>query len=176
MADNGTFKNNFKSGYGLELDWRIVSQDTAANTSVIEAKLFWCSYGSAYFVNSDAKKPGYVKIDTGTKNFTEPSAGLNGNQRKLLETYTRTVTHSGDGSKSIVISGRFDCKITLSGDYVSYVIVSGTAVLDKISRGRVNIKVGTAWKSGQVWVKVGGTWKKATGVFNRVSGAWKRSI
>jgi hypothetical protein len=175
-VDQGTFENKFKTGYGLELDWRIVSQDIAANESVIEAKLYWCSYGSSYFVNSDAKKPGYVKIDTGTKNFTEPSAGLNGNQRKLLETYTRTVTHSGDGSKSIVISGRFDCKITLSDDYVSYVTVSGTAVLDKISRGRANIKVAGAWKSGQVWVKVGGTWKKATGVFNKVSGAWKRSI
>jgi hypothetical protein len=174
--DQGTFENKFQTGYGIELDWRIVSQSIANNTSTIEAKLFWCSYGSSYFVDSSVKKPGNITINGSVGGFTEPNAGLNGNQRKLLHTFTRVVTHNTDGTKSITISGRFDCQVTLSGNYKESVSVSGTAVLDKINRGRMNVKVGTVWKNGQVWVNVNGTWKKAIGVFVNSGGTWKRSI
>lgn len=41
--------------------------------------------------------------------------------------------------------------------------------------GVVRVKVGGAWKEGQVWVKTAGSWKEAEIVKTKVGGVWKES-
>ena len=43
------------------------------------------------------------------------------------------------------------------------------------SKGVMNVKVGSAWKEGQVYVKVNNTWKEAEAVYTKVGGSWKES-
>lgn len=135
MALSGTFKNNFKTGYGLELDWS-ATQNIANNQSTITAKLYWCSYGSSYTVSSSATKTAWLAIGNSGWQSTSSAglASLSGNQRKLIYTYSYTVTHASDGTCSASIAGEFDCEVTLGGTYYADVKVSGTAYLDTIPR------------------------------------------
>ena len=59
---------------------------------------------------------------------------------------------------------------TMSGGY--YTLSSKTPVENA---GVVNVKVGGAWKEGQVFVKVAGAWKEAETVNVKVGGTWKES-
>lgn len=177
MAMSGTIKNNFRTGYGIELDWRVLGQDAERLKSTMEFKLYWVSYGSNYRVNSTAPKTGAISATTyagsgGTKTFDEPNAGLNGNQRKLLETYTKEISHFEDGGLRVDMVGRFDCKVTLSGKYISSTSVSGVAIVDPIELGNISIKK-DGWKDGQVYVKAGG-WHQAKEVWVKKEGTWKR--
>lgn len=134
MALSGTFKNNFRTGYGIEVDWS-ATQSVTNNTSTITAKVYWCSYGSSYTVSSSATKSVSTTID-GTTGSTSGAglASLSGNQRKLIHTYSKTVTHNSDGTKSASIKATFSCEVTLGGTYYSSVSVSGTASLNTIPR------------------------------------------
>ena len=134
MALSGTFKNNFSNGYGLELDWS-ATQNVTNNTSTITGRLYWCSYSSHHTVYSSATKASSITID-GTWNGTSASgmASLSGNQRKLIHTFSKTVSHNSDGTRAVGVSGIFDCAVTLNGTYFASVTVGGTAYLNTIPR------------------------------------------
>lgn len=134
MALSGTLFTNVGAGWRLQLEWE-ATQNISANTSTITARLYWMSLGSQYTVNSSATKTGNIKIDGNTSSFSGAGlANLTGNQKKLLHTYTRTVTHNPDGTRTVPLQGNFSLNVSLSGVYYGTVTVSGNAVLDKIPR------------------------------------------
>ena len=134
MALSGTFYTNVGSGWRLQLEWS-ATQSVTNNTSTITARLYWMSLGSSYNVISSATKSGSVTINGASSSFSGAGlANLSGNQKKLIKTYTNTVTHNADGTKSVPISAYFDAKVTLSGVYYNRVSVSGTATLNTIPR------------------------------------------
>jgi hypothetical protein len=133
MALSGTFiGSTVGGGYRLEIDWS-ATQSIANNQSTVTAKVYWCSLGSSYTVSSTADKTGGTTIDGTTVTWSATDASLNGNQRRLVATTSKTVTHNTDGSKSVAISAYFNVAVDLGG-YVSSVSASGTAVLTPIPR------------------------------------------
>jgi Siphovirus protein of unknown function (DUF859) len=131
MATQGTLYKNVSSGYRLQLEWA-ASQDKANNRSTIEVKLYWMSLGSSYTISSGTKS-GRIEVGSNGADFSA-TASLNGNQKKLLSTYSRTVDHDSKGKLSIVLKGIFAANVTLSGTYYGTQTVSGTVTLDDIPR------------------------------------------
>ncbi|MGG1916056.1 DUF859 family phage minor structural protein [Priestia megaterium] len=134
MSLSGSFYKTIASGYRLQLEWS-ATQDVSANTSTITAKLYWMSLSSAYTINSSTTKSGTLTIDGSDHDFSGAGlASLSGNQKKLISTYSKTVTHSSTGEKSVTLSGTFSPNVTLSGSYVGTQTISQTVTLNTIPR------------------------------------------
>jgi hypothetical protein len=147
VALSGTYYTNVGSGWRLQLEWT-ATQDISANTSTITAKLYWMSLGSSYTVSSSATKDGSITVDGTSSTFSGAGlAALSGNQKKLLHTYTKTVTHNSDGTKSVSFSAYFDAEVTLSGTYYGRISVSGSATLDTIPRAST-LTSSPSWTAG----------------------------
>lgn len=147
MALSGTFFTNVGAGWRLQLEWE-ATQNISANTSTITARLYWMSLGSAFTVNSSTVKTGNIKIDGNTSSFSGAGlANLTGNQKKLLHTDVRTVTHNPDGTRTVPLQGNFNLNVTLSGTYYGTVTVSGNATLDKIPR-HSSLTSSPSWTAG----------------------------
>lgn len=131
MALSGSKTITVSTYWSLRLSWT-ATQNINNNTSTITASLYWISK-DGYPVNSSATKSGYIKIGGSSSSFTA-TAGLSKNQTKKLSSYTRTVSHSGDGKLSIDIEGMFDPDVNLNGSQVRDRTVSLTASLNTIPR------------------------------------------
>lgn len=178
MASSGTFTNNFATGYSLELDWHIKSQ--SGNSSTVVANLYLVSSGSGYTINSNYNSSGYIKMDGGTSSFSTDSHLGNG-QKRLLHSYTKTVQHNSDGTKTLGITGEFDINVTLNGRFYGSITVSGNAVLKKIdtgpssgdpSGGKVYVGTGSVWVYGQAYVGTGSVWVAAKQIYVGAGGQW----
>jgi hypothetical protein len=131
-----TFTNNFYGGgkgYNLCLDVTTNSQNVANNTSNVTVKVRLVSLGSSYTIKSSTNKEGSLTIN-GTKYTFAFTAGLSGNQNKLLFTDTFDVTHGSDGKKTLSVSATCYLGVTLSGTYHGNVTVSGSTALAAIPR------------------------------------------
>lgn len=131
MALSGTLYKNVGSGYRLSLEWS-ATQDKANNKSTITTNLYWMSLGSSYTISSGTKS-GRSEIGGVGEDF-DATASLSGNQKKLLKTYSRTVSHNSEGELTINLKGVFSPNVTLSGTYYGTQTVSGNVTLDDIPR------------------------------------------
>ena len=131
MALSGSFGSNFAGGYRIQIDWT-ATQNIPNNASTITARLYLVSLGSSYTISSSSSKTGSTSILGTTSNFTA-TAGLSGNQKKLLHTQTYSTDHNADGTKSASIGGTFNIDVNLGGQ-VSTVSTSQTVTLDAIPR------------------------------------------
>ncbi len=121
---SGSFYTDFgtNNGYRLRLDWS-ATQDIAANTSTITAKIYLISLGSSYYITSSVAKTLHITIAGQT--FTNTAyVSLSGNQTKLLATRIKNITHDSDGSKSFSISGDLAININFGSGYVGTVTLS----------------------------------------------------
>lgn len=147
MALSGTFYTNVGSHWRLQLEWT-ATQNIANNTSTITAKLYWMALDSYGAVSSSATKDGAITIDGTSSTFSGAGlAALSGNQKKLLHTFQKTVTHNADGTKSVSLSAYFDAEVTLGGTYYSRISVSGTATLNTIPRAS-SLMSSASWTAG----------------------------
>lgn len=119
MALSGSQTLAVSSHWFLDLEWT-ATQSIVNNTSTITAKLYWRADGYGA-VSSSSTKTCSITIDGGTASVKTASglASLSGGQKKLIHTFTKTVTHASDGTNSIVVSGYFDMDVTLGGVYCS---------------------------------------------------------
>jgi Siphovirus protein of unknown function (DUF859) len=131
MALSGVLTRNVGSGWQLRLEWS-ATQDKANNRSTITTNLYWVSLGSSYTISSGSKS-GYSEIG-GTSESFSATATLSGNQKKLINTYSRTVSHNSEGRLTINLKGSFSVNVTLSGTYYGTQTVSGNVTLDNIPR------------------------------------------
>jgi hypothetical protein len=146
MALSGTFiGSTVGGGYRLEIDWS-ATQNISANQSTVTAKVYWHSLGSSYTVNSSATKTGSTTIDGTATSWSTAGASLSGNQRKLVATTSKTVTHDSTGNKSVAISSTYNVAVDLGG-YVASVSASGTATLNQIPR-ETGLTSGQNWTAG----------------------------
>lgn len=146
MALSGTFYGaTVANGYRLEIDWT-ASQNISGNYSDVTARVYWHSLGSGYTVSSSATKSGSTTIDGNVHSFSTAGASLSGNERRLIDTYTVTVYHNADGSRSADISASYSPKVSLAV-YVDTVSASGTAYLDTIPRAST-ASSNVSWTAG----------------------------
>lgn len=133
LASSGTIENAFRTGYKVQISWKINSQDISNNTSNVTVKAQLVSTGSGSIINSSATKNGTLTINGTQYSFTF-TAGLTGNQTKTVYTKTVDIPHSSDGTKTLSMSASLGINVTLSGTYWGTVTVNGSGVLDAIPR------------------------------------------
>lgn len=119
---NGTTSN---SGIKSRIEWSAV-QDINANTSTITAKgiLYWTSNLSTWGTGTY-----YMSID-GVQGSNTVYAEISYNSNTVVITYTRTVSHNADGTKSLVL----DFSGGISGTTLTSIDCQGMITLDTIPR------------------------------------------
>lgn len=119
---NGTTSN---SGIKSRIEWSAV-QDINANTSTITAKgiLYWTSNLQTWGTGTY-----YMSID-GVRGSNTVYAEISYNSNTVVITYTRTVSHNADGTKSLTLN--FSGGI--SGTTLTSIDCQGTITLDTIPR------------------------------------------
>ena len=119
---NGTTSN---SGIKSRIEWSAV-QDINANTSTITAKgiLYWTSNLQTWGTGTY-----YMSID-GVQGSNTVYAEISYNSNTVVITYTRTVSHNADGTKSLVL----DFSGGISGTTLTSIDCQGTITLDTIPR------------------------------------------
>lgn len=145
MALSGTFNHDIGSWWRLRLTWS-ATQNIGANTSTITTKLYWeVRDGNGNVSASD--RSGNSKIDGVSESFTaSPSLSVGGS--RLINTYTRTVSHDADGTLSTSISGTFDLSgVYLSGTNYGSETVSGNITLNTIPR-ESSLSSSRSWTAG----------------------------
>lgn len=120
---NGTTNNQYIKS---KIEWSSV-KSTSTNSSVVTASLYYMrtnsgftTYGTGTFI---------VSID-GTKKPISKYIEIKYNEWTLALTTTKTITHSGDGTKSITIAGAG----SIPGTSFSSTSCSATVELDTIPR------------------------------------------
>ena len=132
-ASSGSFYDQFREGYRVQISWSVNSQNINNNTSNVTVKAQLVSTGSAYTISSSATKNGSLTIN-GTKYSFTFTAGLTGSQVKTVYTKTVDVPHNSDGTKTLSMSTTLGINVTLSGKYWGNVTATGSGSLNTIPR------------------------------------------
>lgn len=125
--------NTFRTGYAIQINYSINSQNIANNTTNITANVQLVSLGSSYTISSSTSKTGSITIN-GSVSYYTFSPALSGNQTKTVYTKTVDVPHNSDGTKTVSLAATLGINITLSGVYWGDVSTSGNVGLSTIPR------------------------------------------
>ncbi len=145
MALSGTISGSYNANYDCELRWS-ATQSISNNTSTIKAQWYMKKVQNydSYNNTGDSKVVLNIGGSTYTKyinfDFRDKAVGTT----ILLATYSKTITHNSDGTKSVSVSGTH----TTGLDSLGTKTLSGTASLDTIPRASSvsasNMTMGTA--------------------------------
>ena len=128
MASGGSFSNSIVSGhYKLKVDWS-QAQDVSANTSTVTCKMYLINDWSLGI----GSRANTCTVGGTAKSFTSPA--ISGTDTHALGTVSQSVSHSSDGTKSIMISAVFKIQATLSGTYYEQIAAGATVTLNTIPR------------------------------------------
>lgn len=135
MALSGSFTNTFTSGYQLKCTWS-ATQNVSANQSTITLNLYLVSLGSSYTISSGSNKDLQMYInDPWTDYGVNYNVSLSGNQSKLMQTMTRTITHDANGNASPTLSALINfAGVVLNGSAWNTVQVTQQVTLNSIPR------------------------------------------
>ena len=127
MALSGSITKHFyvNNGYSVILEWT-GTQSIANNTTTITANLYLKSNGSGYAISSSTNNTAKIVIDGSTYTKTTANVSVSGNQKKLIHTATKTVSHNADGTKSVVLGGSLEINIQFSQGWVGVVTLPNT--------------------------------------------------
>ena len=166
MATSGTIRNDFRTGYAVQLVWSVTSQSIANNTSTVRVRVQLVSTGSSYNINSSATKNGSVTINGTTYKFNF-TAQLSGGQTKTLNDRTVTVSHGSDGKKTCSFGFSTAINVTLSGTYWGTVSKSGSGTFDAIPRASTfdSVSAETSYINSTITYKYT---PKASSFYNRL--------
>ena len=128
---SGSFSSNTGTNLNLYITWSSTT-NVSANTSSVTVNV----YSRSYTINGNALADSYVTVNGNTKSLSgiSLSQSVSNLTNKLLTTYTVTVPHNADGTKSITIKANVEFNGTVSGVYLSDITASKTVALDTIPR------------------------------------------
>lgn len=128
---SGNFSSNTGTNLNLYITWSSTT-NVSANTSTVTVNV----YSRSYTINGSALADSYVTVNGNTKSLAgiSLSQSVTNLTNKLLTTYTVTVPHNSDGTKSITIKANIEFNGTVSGKYLSDITASQTVTLDTIPR------------------------------------------
>jgi hypothetical protein len=178
MAQNsGYIRQPVGDHWYLQLEWT-ASQNTANSTSYVTANLYWWNHNTYGAVYSSATKDCGIYID-GTWSYHSAGgmAGLSGGQKKLIHSYSRTLSHDSSGNLSVTFDGFFDAEVDLvTAGYVTRIDMAGnTWSVMPISTSKVEVWTDNGWVSGQPYVWNGSSWVKAKNVYIWNGSSWVSS-
>ena len=128
-----TFRNDFRTGYAVQINWWVNSQNISANTSNITVQAQLISTGSSYTIKASATKYGTLYVNGTPYNFTF-NASLSGGETKTVYTINLDIPHDSNGYKECWMSLDLGIEVTLSGVKWNTVSTSGTAYFPTIAR------------------------------------------
>ena len=139
---------NFSSSTGTNLNLYITWSSTtnvSTNTSSVTVNV----YSRSYTINGSALADSYITVNGNTKSLAgiSLSQSVSNLTDKLLTTYTVSVPHNPDGTKSITIKANIEFNGTVSGKYLSDITASKTVDLDTIPRSS-SLSVPTSVNTG----------------------------
>ena len=149
---NGTV-TNLSNHFSYYILWS-ATQDPVANTSTITAKTYWATDDRGYTFDTVGNRSASITID-GTSDSISQAFDCNpwpANATYLIQTYTKTVSHGSDGTKSLTLSARSNGyaasygpsnSSSSSGDCTA----SATITLDAIDRSAPTITTSLASKT-----------------------------
>lgn len=149
MALSDSFYTNVNDHWRLQLEWS-ATQNVVANTSYVTAKLYWIARDGYGAVNSTASKTCAIQMNDGAfdTNSAAGMAALNGNQKKLIHTYSKTIQHNTDGTGSFSIDAYFDAEVNLSGTQYNRIDMDQKSfTLNTIPRAST-LSSGDSWTAG----------------------------
>lgn len=130
MALSGSFTGTTGNQHTSAILVWTATQSVTGNTSTITAKLYY-NKGTTSNQNTGGNWSGTINIGGTSKSFSGIHLTLKpGGGSVLAATYSRTITHDADGTKSVALSATG----AISGTTLDSTTVSGTATLDTIPR------------------------------------------
>lgn len=128
---SGNFSSNTGTNLNLYITWSSTT-NVSTNASSVTVNV----YSRSYTINGNALANSYVTVNGNTKSMAgiSLSQSVSNLTNKLLTTYTVTVPHNSDGTKSITIKANVEFNGTVSGKYLSNITASQTVTLDTIPR------------------------------------------
>ena len=141
---SGNFSSNTGTNLNLYITWSSTT-NVSANTSSVTVNV----YSRSYTINGNALADSYVTVNGNTKSLAgiSLSQSVSSLTNKLLTTYTVTVPHNSDGTKSITIKANIEFNGTVSSKYLSDITASQTVKLDTIPRAS-SLSVATGINTG----------------------------
>ena len=141
---SGNFSSNTGTNLNLYITWSSTT-NVSANTSTVTVNV----YSRSYTINGSALADSYVTVNGNTKSLAgvSLSQSVSNLTNKLLTTYTVTVPHNSNGTKSITIKANIEFNGTVSGKYLSDITASQTITLDTIPRAS-GLSVATSVNTG----------------------------
>ncbi len=151
--------------YQVDMDAALVSQDIAANTSQVYARLIVRKLSGTGFWTLDDQPwsvdfGGHLASGVFTYDFRDYT-------ELILWQDTITHTHNADGTRTVAYSGTAAMDTPPGGSATA----PGSLILPRIPRGP-RVKVGAVWRHTVAYVNDGGTWKIAL-PHVKESGTWK---
>ncbi len=120
-----------------KIDWTSTSNGSTANTSTVTARIY--ARKTTSVTTTGRSWNGNVNIGGNNHTYSQIYTGVStsiGTSWVLIETFTNTITHNDNGSKTITISGSVSGPSGTSLEGVTS-SGSGSAVLDTIPRGSI---------------------------------------
>ena len=141
---SGNFSSNTGTNLNLYITWSSTT-NVGTNTSSVTVNV----YSRSYTINGSALADSYVTVNGNTKSLAgiSLSQSVSNLTDKLLTTYTVSVPHNPDGTKSITIKANIEFNGTVSGKYLSDITASKTVDLDTIPRSS-SLSVPTSVNTG----------------------------
>lgn len=158
-----------KSRLTVKENWRYTwGAATKANDSspIVGHRIRIYKNGTAITGLTSSTDSTVIGKGTGTTSYVDRDS----TSRAILFNPVTLGFKAGDKVKASIQAYTKDGKST---KLLSSAVISAESVVQ--NAGIVNVKVGGAWKEGQVYVKVSGSWKEAESVSTKVSGAWKEA-
>ena len=147
MALSGSYGKNVSSHYRLQWDWT-ATQNIAANQSTVTVKLYWMGTDSYSALSSSSSRTSAIQINDGTWSTETTTPALKANQKKLINTYSKTLNHNSDGTCTFSIDAYFDLDFTLgSTKYTRIDLDQQDYTLNRIPRAST-INGSASWTAG----------------------------
>lgn len=148
MATSGTFITYLSGDFYMKMNWQLVSQDIANNSSVVNVDLI---IGASYSVSASGTRDAQITINGSSRPFSFSINSSSGAWSQTLGSHYVTVPHNATGDASPAISAWADIKLTWSGNYIGRGSISGGMTLPRIPRASSFTLIPTSKEAGSSW-------------------------
>lgn len=147
MALSGSFEKSVNTYWRLRAEWS-ATQNISGNSSRVTVKLYWMADRAGVGrVTASSPDPVSITINGDTSPAATATPYLSEGEKKLIRTFSVTVPHNSDGTKTFSMSASFTVDAYLYNGNVSTVSISDSATLNTIPRAS-KLATSPSWVAG----------------------------